>query len=81
MSSHVAHALFGDARDCAAPSGMKRADRSPLGIGNEYWHAVGDFDGKQHAGGAGDQAIADEGSGIRAIDAMHDGRVDLLDLQ
>src|SRR5580704_9205555 len=58
---HLAHPFFDNALQCAAPSGVKYANRAVLWINQNHGQAVGRLNAEQQAGSCGDQPVTGEG--------------------
>src|SRR5438552_18841163 len=77
VAAHSAHAIFHDACQCTAPSGVKCAYGFSFRISKKDWKAIGGLYGQDDASNIGDHAVASQPFIGNAGDAMNNVRVHL----
>ena len=75
---HAANSLLGDARECAAPTGMSSGDYTLFGIDDDNGNTVGSLNAEQQASDVCEGSISLAGVGGRLREKMNDVGVDLL---
>ena len=78
LASHLADTLLHNALQRPSPACVKRTDSAFLPIRNEHGNAIGGAHRKQHAGNVGDQPVSLQHLLGHTLDAMNDGRVNLV---